>query len=77
MSKEYSNRILLRQVYIGNAHSLWNDNEQHCLLKIIILRRFFYAKNKVSRGYFHDYDGVRHGVRDDLLQHCTEHRRDE
>lgn len=28
ISKEYSNRILLGQVYIGNAHSL-NDNEQH------------------------------------------------
>ena len=27
--------------------------------------------------YFYDYDGVRHGVCDDLLQHCTEHRRDE
>ena len=78
MSKKYSNRILLGQVYIGNAHSL-NDNEQHSVcdraVGLISLGGFFYAKKFVSGDSFFGADGVCDGIRHDMLQHCTQHGR--
>lgn len=37
----------------------------------------FYAKKQISRRYFHNYHGVRDGLYHDLLQHCSQHRRNE
>ena len=37
------------------------------------MRREKYAKNKVTGSRIYYFNGVRHGVRNDLLQHCTEH----
>ena len=41
------------------------------------MRREKYAKNKVTGSRIYYFNGVRHGVRNDLLQHCTEHGRNE
>ena len=36
-----------------------------------------YAKNKVTGSCIYYFNGIRHGVYNDLLQHCTEHGRNE
>ena len=41
------------------------------------MRREKYAKNKVTGSRIYYFNGVRHGVRNDLQQHCTEHGRNE
>ena len=56
-----------------------SDNEDIVIDNYFIkrMRREKYAKNKVTGSRIYYFNGVRHGVRNDLLQHCTEHGRNE
>lgn len=49
-------------------------NEQHLCCNVNT-GGFFYAQELISGNHFHDNYGYRDGLCDDMLQHCTEHRR--
>ena len=52
-------------------------NEQHIFCYAYYEGGYFYAKKQISRRYFHNYHGVRDGLYHDLLQHCSQRRRNE
>ena len=49
-------------------------SQDWCSVVFLCERRIHYAKDKVSRSYFYNFNGVRDGLRHDLLQHFPQHR---
>lgn len=49
-------------------------SQDSCSVVFLCERRIHYAKDKVSRSYFYNFNGVRYGLRHDLLQHFPQHR---
>lgn len=68
------NRI---SVILETIHSSGMMNEQHIFCYAYYEGGYFYAKKQISRRYFHNYHGVRDGLYHDLLQHCSQRRRNE